>query len=49
MRMWITRYFLLLLLTVTALSFLAAYWVYGWMAWHAHQRTRLADTEDSED
>ena len=49
MRMWMTRYFLLLLLTVTALSFLIGYWIYGWMAWHAHQRARLANLEDSED
>jgi hypothetical protein len=49
MRMWMTRYFLLLLLTVTALSFLIGYWIYGWMALHAHQRARLANLEDSED
>jgi cellulose synthase (UDP-forming) len=49
MRMWITRYFLLLMLTLTALIFLAAYWTYGWMAWRAHQRLKLAEPEDRED
>jgi hypothetical protein len=49
LRMWITRYFLLLLLAMTALIFLAAYWAYGWMAWRAHQRIKLAEPEDSED
>ena len=49
MRMWISRYFLLLLLAMTALILLVAYWAYGWMAWHAHQRLKLAEPEDSEE
>jgi hypothetical protein len=49
MRMWISRYFLLLLFTLTALIFLVAYWAYGWMAWRAHQRLKLAEPEDSEE
>jgi len=49
MRVEMKRYFLLLLLTVIALIFLAAYWIYGWMAWHAHDRLKLADPVDSED
>lgn len=32
MRIWLTQYFLLLLLVVTALSFLAALWMRGWLA-----------------
>jgi len=43
MRIWLTRHFLLLLFAVTALSFLAAFWVYGWMSWHARERLKLAN------
>ncbi len=46
MRIWLTRHFLLLLFAVTALSFLAAFWVYGWMSWHARERLRLANPEN---
>ena len=41
MRFYVTQYFLLLLILVLALSFLCARYVYGWMAWRAHQRLSL--------
>jgi len=44
MRIWLTQHFLLLLFVVTLLSFLVAYWVYGWMSFHAHERLRLAQS-----
>ena len=44
MRIYLTQYFLLLLFVVSALSFLAAYYAYGWMAWHARERLKLAET-----
>jgi cellulose synthase (UDP-forming) len=43
MRMYLTRYFVLLLILVMALILLCARYVYDWMAWHAHQRLKLAD------
>jgi len=43
MRIWLTHHFLLLLLTATFLSFLAAYWANAWMSWHAHQRLKIAE------
>jgi cellulose synthase (UDP-forming) len=45
-RIWLTHNFLLLLFVVTALSFLVAYWAYGWLKWHAHERLKLAETQD---
>lgn len=44
MRIYLTQYFVLLLLVVLALSFLSARYAYGWMAWRAHQRLKLAET-----
>jgi hypothetical protein len=44
MRIWLTHHFLLLLLVATSLSFLAAYWAYAWMSWHAHQRLKIEET-----
>jgi cellulose synthase (UDP-forming) len=44
MRIWLTRHFLLLLFVVSALSFMVAFWVYGWMSWHARERLRLTQT-----
>jgi cellulose synthase (UDP-forming) len=44
MRIWLTRHFLLLLFVVTALSFLAAFWAYEWMSWHARERLKLAQS-----
>ena len=43
MRIYLTQYFVLLLLVVLALSFLSARYAYGWMAWHAAQRLKLAE------
>lgn len=47
MRIWLTNHFLLLLAVATALSFLAAYWAYAWMSWHASQRLKLTETVGS--
>jgi cellulose synthase (UDP-forming) len=44
MRIYFTRYFLLLLLLVTDLSFVLAYYMYDWMRWHARDRLKLAET-----
>jgi len=53
MRIWLTAYFLPLLLVVTALSFLLARWIRGWLNQQARSRLRLAEEfaarEDSED
>jgi cellulose synthase (UDP-forming) len=43
MRIWLTQYFLPLLLVVTALSFLLARWTRGWLARHAAERLNVAD------
>ena len=43
MRIYLTQHFLLLLLTVTALSLLAAFYAYEWMAWHARERLKSAE------
>jgi len=42
MRIWLTQYFLLLLFVVTALSFLLAYWIRGWLSRRAGERLKLA-------
>ncbi len=54
MRIWLTQYFLPLLLVVTALSFVLAYWTWGWVERRAAERLKLAEpgqadeiTEDS--
>jgi cellulose synthase (UDP-forming) len=44
MRIWLTQYFLLLLLVVTALGFLAALWTREWLSRRAHERLKLAET-----
>jgi cellulose synthase (UDP-forming) len=44
MRIWFAQYFMPLLLVVTALSFLMARWVNGWLARHASERLKLAGT-----
>jgi cellulose synthase (UDP-forming) len=49
MRIYLTRYFLLLLVFVLALSFLLARYAYAWMAWHAHERLKLASVPREED
>ncbi len=43
MRMYLTRYFVLVLMLVLALSLLCARYVYDWMAGHAQKRLKLAD------
>ena len=43
MRIWLTRYFLLLLLLATALSFVLATWTRGWLARRARERLKLAE------
>ena len=43
MRIWLTKYFLLLLFGVTALSFLLANWIRAWLAGLARQRLSLAE------
>jgi len=42
MRIWLTQYFLGLLLVVTAFSFVLAYWTRGWLARHANERVSVA-------
>ncbi len=49
MRLYLTRYFLLLLFVVLCLSFLTARFIYGWMAWHARQRLILAESSVRDD
>jgi cellulose synthase (UDP-forming) len=49
MRVYVTRYFLLLLLVVLALCFLCARFAYGWMAWHARQRLRLGEAAEEDE
>ena len=49
MRIWLTQYFLLLLLVVTAFSFLLASWTRGWLARRAHERLILAEKANTED
>jgi len=44
MRIWLSQYFLLLLVVVTALSFLLAYWIRGWLNRRAAMRLELAQT-----
>lgn len=49
MRVYVTRYFLLLLLVVLSLLSICARLAYGWMARHAEQRLKLAETVDNID
>ena len=48
MRIWLTQYYLLLLLAVTAFSFLIALWTRNWLAWRARERLKLAETANTE-
>jgi cellulose synthase (UDP-forming) len=43
MRIYLTQYFLLLLLLVTLLSFVLARWVHGWLTLAARERLKLAE------
>ena len=43
MRIWMTQYFVLLLLSVTALSFLLARWIREWFIQQAAERLKLAE------
>ena len=43
LRIWLTGYFLLLLLAVTALSFLAALWTREWLSRHARKRLQYTE------
>jgi cellulose synthase (UDP-forming) len=44
MRIYLTRYFLLLFLAVAALSLLSARWTQAWLKLQARERLKLADT-----
>jgi len=44
MRIWLTQYFVELLLVVTALSFLLASWLRNWLNRHAEERLKPAET-----
>jgi len=43
MRIWLGRHFLLLLLLVSALTFLVAWWIYGYLARRVRERLKLAE------
>jgi cellulose synthase (UDP-forming) len=43
MRIWLTQYFVLLLLVVTSLSFVVALWIRKWLSNRARQRLKLAE------
>jgi cellulose synthase (UDP-forming) len=47
MRIYLTQYFVLLLLLVTAFSFVVASWVHGWLSLKTHERLKLAETVNS--
>jgi hypothetical protein len=49
MHIYLSQYFLVLLLVLSALSFVAAYYAYGWMAWHARERLKLAEMNRDDD
>jgi cellulose synthase (UDP-forming) len=42
LRIYLTRYFMLLLFVLLGFIFLSARFAYGWMAWHAQERLKLA-------
>jgi cellulose synthase (UDP-forming) len=44
MRIWLTQHFVLLLLVVTALSFVVALWTREWLSQRADERLKLAET-----
>jgi len=49
MRLYLTHYFMLLLVVVLSLCFLSARYAYGWMAWHAQERLKLAQPDRDDD
>jgi cellulose synthase (UDP-forming) len=49
MRIYLTRYFLSLLLVVTLLSFVVARWVHGWLTLASRERLKLAETANVAD
>jgi cellulose synthase (UDP-forming) len=49
MRLYLTHYFMLLLVVVLSLCFLSARYAYGWMAWHAQERLKLARPDRDDD
>jgi cellulose synthase (UDP-forming) len=49
MRIYLTQYFLLLLLLVTLLSFVVARWVHAWLTLAARERLKLAETGNAAD
>ena len=49
MRIYLAQYFLLLLLVVTAFSFLAARYLHEWMAWYARKRVNVAELAHGND
>jgi cellulose synthase (UDP-forming) len=44
MRIWLTEHFMQLLLIVTALSFVASFWIRDWLSRRARERLKLAET-----
>jgi cellulose synthase (UDP-forming) len=46
MRIFLTQYFMALLIVALGLSFLCARFAHGWMAWHASERLKLAAAVD---
>ncbi len=49
MRIYLTQYFVLLLLLVTLLSFVLARWVHGWLIRASRERLKLAETGNAAD
>jgi cellulose synthase (UDP-forming) len=47
MRLWLTRYFLLLLVVVTVLNLVVASWIREWLSRRAQDRLRLAETAEA--
>ncbi len=47
MRLWLTRYFLLLLVVVTGLNLVVASWIREWLSRRAQDRLRLAATAEA--
>ena len=46
MRLWLTRYLLLLLVVVTVLNLVMASWIREWLSRRARDRLRLAETAE---
>ncbi len=47
MRLWLARYFLLLLVVVTVLNLVVASWIREWLSRRAQDRLRLAETAEA--